>query len=459
MVVRTPVYATIHYLRAKTFTKGYAVRRIVISGLVALTAVLGGVAVPATAMAQPTTAVRPTVAVRPGITARPADVALVDSGLPAVSCVLATDCLGIEGSATQSGQSSTPTRVERWNGSSWKRLGVALPKGTKAVDLDGVSCKGATSCLVVGDYYTSPAVSGTGHALALSYNGTSLKPTPTVPLPKGATDAALSGVSCVTTRYCVALGVADGDTSAFGAFGSVTIIETWNGAKWTLHTAAASTGKTTMVVPSVVSCATPTFCVLAGDDYSVTSTSSAAVPYVASWNGKKLTTMKPATIGTSTDVVMATGVSCATASNCAVTGADLLGPITNSSATRAFTEIWNGKAWQLAKVTWPKATASSITTGVSCYAAHTCKAVGEDSASDSETSPYDAAAVSFNGALGTVQAVPAPPKGDSNAFAAVSCLPWGSCVAIGGTGKTTATSPALMTGVWNGKAWKLDPGF
>jgi hypothetical protein len=87
------------------------VRRIAISGLVALAAVLGGFAVPATAMAQATTTVRPTAAVRPGITARPADVALVDSGLPMVSCVLATDCLGIEGSATQSGrQPATPTR-------------------------------------------------------------------------------------------------------------------------------------------------------------------------------------------------------------------------------------------------------------------------------------------------------------------------------------------------------------
>jgi hypothetical protein len=452
------------------------VRRIAISGVVALAAVLGGVAVPATAMAQPTAtarpiaAVRPTVTVRlaaavrlttarPGIAARPADVALVDSGLPAVSCVLTTDCLGIEGSATQSGQTSTPTRVERWNGSSWKRLGVALPKGTKAVDLDGVSCKGAKSCLVVGDYYTSPAVSGTGHALALSYNGTALKPTPAVPLPKGTTDAALSGVSCVTTRYCVALGVADGDTSAFGAFGSVTIIETWNGAKWMLHTVAASTGKTTMVVPILVSCATSAFCVLAGDAYSVTSTSTAAGPYAASWNGKKLTTMKLSTVGGSADDVAATGVSCATVSNCAVTGADLLGPITNSSATRAFTEIWNGKEWQLAKVTWPKGTASSITTGVSCDTAHSCEAVGDDGASTAETSPYDAAAVSFNGTAGTVQAVPAPSKGDSSAFAAVSCLPSGSCVAIGGTGKTTTTSPALMTGVRNGKAWKLDPGF
>jgi hypothetical protein len=57
------------------------VRRIAISGLVALAAVLGGVAVPATAIAQPT------AAVRPGITARPAEVAVEDAGTPLISCL------------------------------------------------------------------------------------------------------------------------------------------------------------------------------------------------------------------------------------------------------------------------------------------------------------------------------------------------------------------------------------
>jgi hypothetical protein len=121
----------------------------------------------------------------------------------------------------------------------------------------------------------------------------------------------------------------------------------------------------------------------------------------------------------------------------------------------AFTEIWNGKTWQLAKVAWPKGDTYSFTMGVSCYAAHSCEAVGMDG----EKSFVDAAAVSFNGTAGTLQAAPAPSKGDANAFAAVSCLPGGSCVAIGETGKTTASSGALMTGVWSGKAWKLDPGF
>jgi hypothetical protein len=436
------------------------VRRIAISGLVALAAVLGGVAVPETAMAQSTAAVRSTATARPSIAARPAEVgSVVAVGQPTISCLTATDCLSIEGSSVDGVGSATPTRIARWNGSSWKRLGVAMPKGTRADDLLGVSCPAAKSCLVVGDYFTSTSNSAPSRVLALSYNGTSLKPTSAVPLPKGATSAELTGVSCPTTRYCVALGAAEGDTAAFGQAGSLILIETWNGAKWTLHTAAGSIGKT-LVAPSVVSCATTAFCVLAGVTFSDTANSGATPLYLASWNGTRLTTMKPAPVsGKAGGLLLPAGVSCATDSNCAVTGTELGNLSSSTTSSIAFTEIWNGKAWQLGKVALPKSAASSFTLGVSCYAAHTCEVVGEGGASAAQTAPLSAVAVSFNGTAGKVQTVPAPPKGDSNAFASVSCLPRGTCVAIGETGKTTATSPPLMTGVWNGKSWKLEPGF
>jgi hypothetical protein len=140
-----------------------------------------------------------------------------------------------------------------------------------------------------------------------------------------------------------------------------------------------------------------------------------------------------------------------------------LGNITsNSPSATAFAEIWNGKTWQLGKVTWPKGVADSFTLGVSCYGPDSCEAVGADGASTANNAPADAFAVSFNGAVGTVQSVPMPSKGDSTTFTDVSCLPWGSCVATGETGKTgkaATSSLPVMTGVWNGKAWKLDPGF
>jgi hypothetical protein len=264
----------------------------------------------------------------------------------------------------------------------------------------------------------------------------------------------------VTTTDCVALGVADGETAAFGQSGSLILIETWNGAKWTLHTAAGSSGKTSVEL-NTIACATSAFCVLAGDTATITAGSSfTSGLYLASWNGKKLTAMKAAGPSlTGSSVALAAGASCATASNCAITGGALSDLSPSTTDITAFTEIWNGKTWRLGQVTWPKGIKVSFTVGVSCYAAHTCEAVGIDGASAADTASYDAAAVSFNGAAGALETVPAPSKGHSNEFTDVSCLPWGSCVAIGQTGKTTAKSPAVMTGVWNGKAWKLEPGF
>jgi hypothetical protein len=446
------------------------VRAIAISGLVALAAVLGGVAIPVTAMAQePTAAVRPTPAVRTSSivamqaalaaaagTAAAVDGDGADAGPPMISCVLTTDCLGIKGSSSLSsgGAPSAATRVARWNGSSWKGVGVRLPKGTKSDDLNAVSCKGAKSCLAVGDYYTSTGSTPTSHALALTYNGTSLRPTPTVPAPKGLPYVALTGVSCVTTRYCVAVGTASSPPFGITFNDSATIIETWNGAKWTLHTITTPTTK--IVEIDGVSCATSAFCVVTGMITSLPSSSFSSHPYVALWNGKKLTTMKPAVVGSSSDLVEPDGVSCATPSSCAVTGTNQGSASSGSTATASgFTEIWNGKAWKLATVTWPAGIAASALVGVSCYAAQHCEAVGADLKQKSA----QAAAVSYNGTAGAVLTVPAPPKGDSSIFDYVSCLPWASCVAVGQKGKTSASPSAALTGVWNGKAWKLYPGF
>jgi hypothetical protein len=247
----------------------------------------------------------------------------------------------------------------------------------------------------------------------------------------------------------VSLGISEGSGSL--------IIETWNGAKWTLHTPAGLIGKTTLLQPTIVSCATSTFCVLAGQAINFNSDSAPVTLYLGSWNGKKLTTMKPVTFSGKVDLSPPTGLACATSSNCAVTGSETNGANSGASEVTAFTEIWNGRTWRLGTVTWPKGDSDSLQ-GVSCYDAHACEAVGVDGRGG-ETSPVDAAAVAFNGTTGTLQAVRTPSKGHADLLAAVSCLPWGDCVAIGETGKTTATTPALMTGVWNGKAWKLDPGF
>lgn len=209
---------------------------------------------------------------------------------------------------------------------------------------------------------SATTVSGPTRALALTWNGTALTIAPAVPLPKNTTQAELDAVSCVNSRDCVALGLATGKTAAFGKSGAVTILETWNGARWTLHVPAAPKG-----VPSpefnAISCPTSAYCVLAG--FSVSGpNATTATPVIASWTGSALAAMK-APVPAKSSLTMFNSLSCATASACAATGE----AITNSATTViAFTDVWNGRAWTTANVPWLDA--------LSCVSASSCVATG-----------------------------------------------------------------------------------
>jgi hypothetical protein len=423
---------------------GY-MRRIAISVLAALMIALVGV--PAAAQAKPKASAAP---------ASPYGDGFVNQG-PLISCVLATDCLGVEGISGQyGGQTATPTRVARWNGSAWKGVGVRLPAGAKLVDLTGVSCRGAKSCLVVGDYYKS-AGSTAVHPLALVYNGTSLRPAPTVPLPAGLHYGALTGVSCVSVTHCVAVGMASSQAAGGFTLGfPEPVIETWNGARWALRTAATPVNEEVDV--DGVSCATTGFCVVTGTTEALSQASFAMNLFLAAWNGKRLMTMKSPVAGGASNEPDPVGASCATPSSCTVTGMVQHIGSEGSGSFTPFTAVWNGRSWQRATVTWPKGTEASIVLGVSCYRARACEAVGAIGTTEPPSS--EAVGVSYRGTASAVQSVPRPAKGRSDALEAVSCLPGGTCVAVGGTGETSADEfSVLMTGVWNGRAWKIEPGF
>ncbi len=156
----------------------------------------------------------------------------------------------------------------------------------------------------------------------------------------------------------------------------------------------------------------------------------------------------PLPAGTTNPVI--TDVSCVSATSCAAVGDDI-----NTSASAltgfAFTEVWNGTAWKAAKVARPKGISASFLFGVSCTSARHCAAVG---AAGSGNSGH-AVAVSYNGKTWAPQRVPAPAKGMSDGFESVSCTSAAHCVAIGLTGPPSGNSERLLSGLWNGRAWKL----
>jgi hypothetical protein len=390
------------------------------TGLVALAALVGS-AMPAAAASTPSSA--------------PVSASIVLSGR--ISCGSPKACLAID---VTLGNSNTSTIVNAWNGTTWKSFTVHAPKGASFAGLGGVSCKSPAYCLLVGDYVTSPQ-SGAFRPYALTWNGTSLRRAPAPPLPKGVTNATLSSVSCVAVRRCVAVGTLYASTIR-------ALVETWNGAKWTLHTPPNPAG-TMPVQTNSVSCLSLTRCVLGGETISA-ATANIGV-FIASWNGKTLTRQKvPLPAGASNPILA--GVSCASAASCAAVGDEI--NISSPAAVVtgfAFTEVWNGKAWKVTKIARPKGITVSFLFGVSCTSARHCVAAG--GAGTANTG--HATALSYNGKTWAPQHVPAPAKGLADGFGGVSCTSAAHCVAVGQIGPPSGNSERLLSGLWNGTAWRL----
>ena len=402
-------------------------RKIVISGLLALVAL----------------AVAGANALLPAAAASAAPLAPRHQGTPVtafvisgkISCGTPSSCLAV-GENLKKSANLAPV-VEAWNGTAWRSVAVPTPKPTVAlISLAGVSCKSATACVVVGTYVTL-AGAGAERPYALAWNGKSLTPTAAPPVPKDSGFTFLTGVSCVTTRSCVAVG------DSQGGAGPLTV-ETWNGAKWTLQTASIpDSGRSRY--PGAVSCHIVTLCVVAGESYS--SIPGAPAMLLAKWNGKLFTTMKAAVPADAANLTL-NDISCPSATMCAATGFS-----TSSSGTRdfGFAEMWNGKSWTADKVAAPKGDAESSLYGVFCRADASCIAVG----SAGPSTATKATALSYNGKTWTAQNVPGPDTGKSSDFSGVNCPQADKCVAIGeiiSSGTATATP---LGGLWNGSSWRL----
>jgi hypothetical protein len=213
-------------------------------------------------------------------------------------------------------------------------------------------------------------------------------------------------VSCVSSANCVAVGSVDNGKAGNGLS---PLAETWQGTSWKTVTVklppgAFDTGLAGVSCTSAarcgVSCVSAARCVAVGS-YAIGSSMFALIE---SWNGKSWTRMNAPAPAGSGDAFL-TGVSCASAKSCVAVGTV---PVYGQSLT-AFSDVWNGKTWRVARIGWPKGTGSSFLTAVSCASAARCFAVGRTGSNpDTGDNTGRAAAVSWNGKAWTATRVPAP---------------------------------------------------
>lgn len=402
---------------------------IAIVGLVAGAAALGG-GVPAAAA-----------------TTRPAAprTSGVMNALPgSISCGSTRACLAVGSpyfvSENTSGSivSVSRTTALGWNGSKWRRFDVPVPRGARGAELQDASCVSATACVAVGDYVTS-ARTYDNRFYAMTWNGSALRQTAALPLPKGDSFAAMQAVSCVTARDCVALGSAQNAASD-----NVTIIERWNGAAWTMQVLPLTIGGRRLQLLHI-SCLSGTYCELAGVLTNLKNDSSSM--FLGRWNGQSLAE-QPASPPKGADPSAITSVSCATRNFCAASGESLL----TLDSGAPFVETWNGKAWTATRVAVPKGDPIAFLWDVACPATRLCVTVGTTTTNANGSTPL---ALAYNGKTWSKQAVAAAVKNRVEAFASVSCPSVKLCLALGDSDVSGSPDPSSLAGFWNGKAWRL----
>jgi len=276
-----------------------------------------------------------------------------NSVLSSVSCTAANACTAVGASVNSSGAEAT--LAESWDGNTWSIQQSPTPPG--GATFSGVSCVGAT-CTAVG---------GTSQNTPLAEQWTTSGGW-VIPAAAPAGGGVFSSVSCTGASACYAVG-----SSGRGA-----LAEQWNGTTWTIQStpnplpAGIWNGGSSL---SGVSCLSTTNCVAVGQWSGWRCTGSVCnclkypcshvqEPVTESLNGTTWTIMPNSlTIGA------LAGVSCAATTACAA-----VGTINSTGPTYALEDDWTGSSWLYAEV---PANPYGDLLGVSCATATTCLAVGQ----------------------------------------------------------------------------------
>jgi hypothetical protein len=246
--------------------------------------------------------------------------------------------------------------------------------------------------------------------------------------PSGSIGSGLSGVSCASGTYCVAIGSYESSGSVFSTFAEV-----WNGSSWALQSVPSPT--TTNL--NGVDCLSSTSCFAVGDQTSGSDLATLA----EYWNGSAWTTMTtPNPTGGTRDFLIS--VSCVSSTECTSVG----GYYDSTGDEYVFSETLSGTTWTLHLSPYPTGATTSQFNGVACTSSTSCVAVGY------YLSPsYTGLAEYWNGSTWTIEATPLPSGGSQAYFGGVACMSATSCFATGDY--NNGTKIHTLSEFWNGSSW------
>ena len=196
--------------------------------------------------------------------------------------------------------------------------------------------------------------------------------------PANATDSVLAGVSCVSTKWCTAVGSLTSSTGEGAPFS-----EQWDGTAWTVVPIPSAAGATSSNLYSV-SCVSQSFCIAVG------VASYPTVPnqrgFVAAWNGTTWTE-QPTPVPFPNGTWDFESVSCTSTTFCELIGNGY------ANGSRTVAERWDGQAWSLQTMAQPN---NPHLMSVSCVSPSWCVASGM----------YDTLIEQWDGVAWTIPSVP-----------------------------------------------------
>jgi hypothetical protein len=288
----------------------------------------------------------------------PLSVSAYASYLGAVSCAGSSFCVAV--GYTHADESNAVDRplIEQWNGKKWYL--TKSPAGREGAVLTDVSCTSASFCMLVG--FTERSRSKDIVPITEQWNGNRWNIVSNASEGENAT-----GISCVGVSFCAVVGY---NTVENGGPSSTTFGEVWNGTTWTA-TPTPSPG-TIYSFLSGVSCVASDSCVAIG--YSSSDGSSVEVPSLAlAWNGSTWSQFPSQNGSDPAGLNILTGVTClATLSSCTAAGSYV--PSAGSGAAQSLVESWTPTGWVIAPTL--DAPGGDEFEGVSCATSSFCVAVG-----------------------------------------------------------------------------------
>jgi hypothetical protein len=356
----------------------------------------------------------------------------VDDGTP-ISTGLAAGYYTIDGSScsglASSDQATYPIFPSSYTGTfvvsaspAWT-ISTSPDPGADDNAVTGVSCTSVIFCVAVG-YQTAV---GSEQTLIESWDGSTWS---VVSSPDGGGFNALDGVSCTSPTSCVAVGFDQSGTT------DQTLVESWDGSNWSLASSPDMGGNENFL--NAVSCSTATGCVAVGSYY----TGSVFDTLIETLSGGSWVVTSSPNPGASFNEL--NGVSCTSTTSCVAAGENDAG-----STNDTLIETLSGGSWIATSSPSPGSTTNQLN-AVSCSSATSCVAVGEQTSGSALQTLVEA----LGGGTWSVTSSPNDGSGD-NVLNGVSCVTASACEAVGYDGSGAAKQTLIESG--NSGTWSIAP--